>query len=61
MSSNVHIALSRNDWHSDLGYDLPFQSLQGDPNIDDPVNNTGLDPRGGDFSVSGVCRQLSLI
>jgi hypothetical protein len=52
MSSNVHTALSRNDWHRDLVHDLPSQSLQGDLNIDDPVNDTGLCPRGGDFQVS---------
>ena len=28
MSSNVHTALSRNDWHPDLVHDLPSQSLQ---------------------------------
>ncbi len=53
MSSNVHTALSRNDWHPDLVHDLPSQCLQGDPNIDDPVNDTGLGPRCGDFQVSG--------
>ena len=40
MSSNVHTTLSRNDWHLDLVHDLPSQSLQGDPSIDDPVNDT---------------------
>ena len=52
MSSNVH-TLSRNDWRLDLVYDLPSQSLQGDPSIDDPVNDTGLGPRHGDLQVSG--------
>jgi hypothetical protein len=47
VSSNVHTALSRNDWPLDLVYDLPSQSLQGDPSIDDPVNDTGLGPRCG--------------
>ena len=62
MSSNVHTALSRNDWHLDLVHDLPSQSLQGDPSIDDPVNDTGLGPRCGDLQVSGeFARQLSLI
>ena len=53
MSSNVHAALSRNDWHPDLVHDLPTQYLQDDPNIDDPVNDTGLGPRHGDLQVSG--------
>ena len=52
MSSNVHTA-SRNDWHLDLVYDLPSQTLQDDPSIDDPVNDTGLGPGLGDLSVSG--------
>jgi hypothetical protein len=37
VSSNVHTALSQNDWHLDLVHGLPSQSLQGDPSIDDPV------------------------
>jgi hypothetical protein len=53
VSSNVHTALSRNDWHPDLAHDLPSQWVQGDPNIDDPVNDTGLGLRCGDFQVSG--------
>jgi hypothetical protein len=62
VSSNVHTAFSRNDWHADLVHDLPSQSLQDDPSIDDPVNDTGLGPRCGDLQVSGeFARQLSLI
>ena len=62
MSSNVHTALSRNDWYLDLVHDLPSQCLQGDPNIDDPVNDTGLGRRCGDLQVLGkFARQLSLI
>ena len=62
MSSNVHTAFSRNDWHLDLVHDLPFQSLEDDPNIDDPVNDTGLGPRCGDLQVSGeFARHLILI
>jgi hypothetical protein len=53
MSSNVHTALSRNDWHLNRVHDLPSQSLQGDLSIDDPVNDTGLGPRNGDLQVSG--------
>jgi hypothetical protein len=55
VSSNVHTALSRNDWHPDLADDLLSQCLQGDPNIDDPVNDTGLGPRCGDFQLSRDC------
>jgi hypothetical protein len=41
---------------------LPSQSPQDDPSIDDPVNDTGLGPRCGDFQVSGeFARPLSLI
>jgi hypothetical protein len=53
VSSNIHAALSGNDWYLDLVHELPSQSLQGDPSIDDPVNDTGLGPRGGDLQVSG--------
>ena len=53
MSSNVHTAFSRNDWHLNLLHGLPSQSPQGDPSIDDPVNDTGLGPRHGDLQVSG--------
>jgi hypothetical protein len=52
VSSKVHTALSRNDWHLDLVRDLPSQSLQGDLSIDDPVNDTGLGLRCGDLQVS---------
>jgi hypothetical protein len=52
VSSNVHTALSRNDWHPDLIHDSPSLCLQDEPNIDDPVNDTGLGPRCGDLQVS---------
>lgn len=45
-------ALRRNDWHLDLAHDLPSRSLQGDPSIDDPVNDSGIGPRCGDLQVS---------
>jgi hypothetical protein len=53
VSSSVHSALSRNDWHPDLVHYLPSQCLQGDPSIADPVNDTGLGLRCGDLQVSG--------
>jgi len=52
VSSNVHTAWSRNDWHFDLVHDLPSQSPPGDPSIDDPVNDTGLGLPCGDLQVS---------
>ena len=52
MSSNVHTALSRNDWHPDLVHNSPSQCLQDNANIDDPVNDTGLGPRCGDLQAS---------
>jgi hypothetical protein len=51
VSSNVHTALSKNDWHLDPVHDLRSQSLQGDPSIDDPVTDTGLGLRYGDLQV----------
>ena len=53
MSSNVHTAWSKNDWYLDIVHDLPSQSLQCDPGIDDPVNDTALGPRCGDLQGSG--------
>ena len=53
VSSNVHTAWSRNDLHLDPVHDLPSQSPQGDPSIDDPVNDSGLATRCGDLEVSG--------
>ena len=53
MSSNVHTALSTDDWRPDLVRDLTSRSPQGDPGIDDPVNDTGLGPRCGDLQLSG--------
>jgi len=53
VSSNVHTALSKNDRHLAFVHGLRSQSLQGDPSIDDPVNDTGLGPRHSDLQVSG--------
>ena len=52
-ASNVQPGLSTINWHLDLVYDLPSKSLHSDPNIDDPVNDTGLGPQGGDLQVLG--------
>jgi hypothetical protein len=53
VNNNIHTTLSRNNRPLNLVYDLPYQSLQGDPSIDDPVDDTGLGPRCGDLQVSG--------
>jgi hypothetical protein len=53
VSSDVHTAWSRNDWHLDPVHDLPSQPPPGDSSIDDPVNDTGLGPRHGDLQVWG--------
>jgi hypothetical protein len=55
VSSNVHTALSRNDWHLHLVHDLPSQALQGDPSIDDPVNDTGSALGTAICKFRGVC------
>jgi hypothetical protein len=52
VSSNIHTTSSVSDWHPDLVHDLPSQSLQNDPGIDDPVYDTGLGERCGDLQVS---------
>jgi hypothetical protein len=51
-ASKVQPALSTTDWHLDLAYDAPSRLSVADPSIDDPVNDTGLGPRRGDFKLS---------
>jgi hypothetical protein len=51
-ATNVQSALSTTDWHFDLACDRPCELSAADPNIDDPVNETGLGPRRGDFQLS---------
>ena len=56
-ATNVQSALSTTDWHLDLAYDAPSRSSVADPilaapGIDDPVNDTGLEPRRGDLQLS---------
>jgi len=53
MSRNIHTELSRNNWRHNLIHDFPYQVLQHDPSVEDPVNDTGLGPRCGDLQVSG--------
>jgi hypothetical protein len=52
MSSNVHTALSRNDWHLDLVticHPNLYRAIQASTT---PVNDTGLGPQCGDLQVS---------
>ena len=35
-----------------LAYGLPSTFLEASPNIDDPVNDTGLGPERGDLQIS---------
>jgi len=51
-STNVQPALSATDWHSDLACDAPSRPSGVDPNVDDPVNDTGLGPRRGDLQLA---------
>jgi len=51
-ASNVQPALSTTDWLLGLAYDAPPRLSVADPNIDDPVNDTGLGPRRGDLQLS---------
>ena len=51
-ASNVQPALSTTDWHLDLAYDAPPGLSAVDPGIDDPVDDTGRGPRGGDLQLS---------
>jgi hypothetical protein len=51
-ASNAQSLLSTADWQVGLSYSERSTSLQCDPNIDDPVNDTGLGPRRGDLQFS---------
>ena len=55
-ASNVQPALSQTDWHLDIAYDAPSRLSVADPNIDDPVNDTGLGPQQGDLHRRRVPR-----
>ena len=47
-SSELYVA----DWQLDFAYSERPTALWGDSNIDDPVNDTGIGPRCGDFQLS---------
>jgi hypothetical protein len=51
-ATNLQSALSTTDRHLDLAYDAPSRLSVADPGIDDPVNDTGPGPRGGDLQLS---------
>ena len=51
-ASNAQSLLSPADWRLGLAYGERSTPLQCDPNIDDPVNDTGLGPRRGDLQLS---------
>ena len=51
-ASNAQTPLSTADWQLGLTYGERSTSLQYDPSIDDPVNDTGLGPRRGDLQLS---------
>ena len=56
-AGNVQPAVSRSNWHLDLPrYARPRLSV-ADPDIDDPVNDTGLGRLRGDLQLSDL--QLS--
>ena len=51
-ASNAQRLLSTANWQLGLAFGERSTSLQCDPNIDDPVNDTGLGPRRGDLQLS---------
>jgi hypothetical protein len=60
-AGNVQPELSTTDWHLDLAYDALSRLSAADPNIDDPVNDTGLGPRRGDLQLSGEFARLVML
>jgi hypothetical protein len=48
-ASNVQSAMSNMGWQLGFAYDASSRLAVADPSIDDPVNDTGLGPRHGDF------------
>jgi len=51
-ASSVQSASSATDWQLGTGCDEAPRLSSADPNIDDPVNDTGLGPRRGDLQLS---------
>lgn len=44
---------STRNWGLDLAYDAIARLPMADPDIDDPVDDTGLGPRSGDLQLFG--------
>ena len=53
--------VTKTDLDLEVPYRLPLTPLDGDPNIGDPVNDTGLAPHCGDFQVEEFARLLNVI
>jgi len=51
-ASNFQRTLSGTDRHLNIAYAGPSSLSVADPNIDDPVNDTGLSSQRGDFHLS---------
>ena len=51
-AKTFQFALSTTDWHLDFAYGFPSSLLECDPDVDDPVNDTGVGPRLGDLRLA---------
>jgi hypothetical protein len=51
-AAGVQSASSTTDWHLETDHEEAPTLSVADPNIDDPVNDTGLGPRRGDLQLS---------
>lgn len=51
-ASSVQRELYVADWQLDFACDERSTTLLGDPNVDDPVNDTGRGPLRGDLQLS---------
>jgi hypothetical protein len=62
-ASNVPSELYVADWQLNFAYDEPLAALKADPNIDDPVNDTGISLRCGDLQLSDefACMLTALV
>ena len=60
-ASNAQRLLSTANWQLGLAFGERSTSFQCDPNIDDPVNDTGLGPRRGDMQLSDEFARLVML
>ena len=58
-ASEIQSALWTTDWRPDLTSRASGRLSVIDPNIDDPVNDTGIGPRRGDLQLSDEFACLS--